>query len=245
MRTTELRNQRGLPPLPVIDAATDVDCGKDVRLSRRSLRYLVDCMVPFCCGLHPSPDVADDISSTNSTTTSSSSSSVVTGTFFGHRRGRVSFCLQDEPRGPPLLVLELAVPTAFLAREMQHGVLRIALEHNVADGRCPRGGLPLFAVPAWTMFCNGRRVGYAVRRVASGGDVGFLRAMRAVSVGAGYMPSMDEKLDGCGHVGGGGDVLYMRARFERVIGSVDSESFHMINPKGSTSQELSVFFLRS
>lgn len=62
-------------------------------------------------------------------------------------------------------------------------------------------------------------------------DMAIFKTMRSVSVGAGVLPD--------------GDLMYLRASFERVSGSVDSESFHMINPVGSTGQELSIFLLRS
>jgi uncharacterized protein (TIGR01570 family) len=42
-----------------------------------------------------------------------------------------------------------------------------------------------------------------------------------------------------------GELMYMRATYERVVGSSDSESFHMINPEGSTGQQLNVFLLWS
>lgn len=41
-----------------------------------------------------------------------------------------------------------------------------------------------------------------------------------------------------------GELLYMRARFERVVGSRDSEAFYMINPDGNGGPELSIFLLR-
>ena len=41
------------------------------------------------------------------------------------------------------------------------------------------------------------------------------------------------------------ELLYMRAHYEHVVGSADSESFHLINPDESPGQELSVFLLRS
>lgn len=47
--------------------------------------------------------------------------------------------------------------------------------------------------------------------------------------------------------GGGsseGELLYMRARFERVVGSRDSEAFYMLNPDGNGGPELSIFLLR-
>ncbi|CAK9183438.1 unnamed protein product [Ilex paraguariensis] len=63
-----------------------------------------------------------------------------------------------------------------------------------------------------------------------------LRLMQSVSVGAGVLPVAPKSEDG--------DVMYLRASFQRVIGLANSESFHMINPDGSSGQELSIF-LRS
>lgn len=70
-------------------------------------------------------------------------------------------------------------------------------------------------------------------------DATVLKLMQLVSVGAGVLP-VASKMEGSN-----GDLMYLRASFERVIGSVDSESFHMINPSGSSGQELSIFLLRS
>ncbi|KAG9456579.1 hypothetical protein H6P81_001087 [Aristolochia fimbriata] len=236
MRMIDLGNQRG--PLHIIDTPTAVECGKDVRF-RRSFRSLVECMVP-CCGFHPSVvDSADSDDGADSTSHDSSSSSTVTGTFFGYRKGRVSFCLHDDSRAkssPPLLLLDFAVPTAYLAREMQHGLLRIALECD--RSRSARSSSPsLFSVPVWTMYCNGRKVGFAVRRHMTEADAAVFRLMQSVSVGAGVLPGESRSEDG--------DLMYLRANFERVTGSLDSESFHMINPVGCSGQELSIFFLRS
>ncbi|XP_010539748.1 PREDICTED: protein MIZU-KUSSEI 1 [Tarenaya hassleriana] len=246
MRTMiDLGSQRG--HLQIMSTPTSVDCGRDVRL-RRTFRSLIECMVPYCCTYQPSPsDHQNDAVSVSSATSSSSSSDhsfsssssashqnslVVTGTFFGHRRGRVSFCLHDDLRGgsPPLLHLDLAVPTSTFAREMDQGSVRITLE---CDRRSNHGSSMLFQVPVWTMYCNGRKVGYAVRRQVTANDAAFLRKMQSVSVGAGVLPLGDD------------EALYMRARFERVSGSTDSESFHMMNPGGGYGQELSIFFLRS
>jgi len=69
-------------------------------------------------------------------------------------------------------------------------------------------------------------------------DVAVLKLMQSVSVGAGVLP-----MAGTGEAGG--LLMYLRASFERVVGSVDSESFHMINPVGSSGQELSIFLVRS
>ncbi|KAH6795277.1 hypothetical protein C2S51_036263 [Perilla frutescens var. frutescens] len=204
----------------IIDTPTSVECGREVRF-RRSFRTLVECMVPACCAFPESLSTDDD---------SAQSGGAVTCTFFGHRRGRVSFCIQEDTKGPPLLLLEFAVPTSYLAREMQHGLLRIALE---SDRRRRR---PLYDVPVWCMYCNGRKVGFATRRQMTAGDAGVLKLMQSVSVGAGVLPAEDD-----GELG----LLYLRATFDRVIGSPDSESFHIRNPVGSSGQELSVFLFRS
>ncbi|XP_030446142.1 protein MIZU-KUSSEI 1-like [Syzygium oleosum] len=245
MRMIDLGSQTG--PLHMIDTATSVDCGREVRL-RRSLRSLVECVVPCCCGFQASPSSDSDSLSVSAESSSANCSSVVTGTFFGYRRGRVSFCLQDDTRASPLLLLEFAVPTSYLAREMRHGLLRIALEcgrrkaeAEDEERRGGRRGDALFSEPVWSMYCNGRKVGFAVRRRMTAADAAVLRLMRSVSVGAGVLPvaARSDKGDG------DGDLLYLRASFERVIGSVDSESFHMIDPVGSYGQELSIFLLRS
>ncbi|KAA8528850.1 hypothetical protein F0562_036205 [Nyssa sinensis] len=211
MKMVDLGDHRG--PLNIIDTPTSVDCGREVRL-RRSFRSIVECMVP-CCGFQTSDSLYGDTESTHGST--------VSGTFFGYRKGRVSFCLQDDTRVTPLLLLEFAVPTAYLAREMQHGLLRIALvvERQGSNTNC----CSLFDVPVWSMYCNGRKVGFAIRRQKTVSDLAVLKVMQSVSVGAGVLPVSPKSDDG--------DLMYLRASFERVIGSPDSESFHMINPCAS------------
>lgn len=233
--------------MQIITTPTTVDCAREFRL-RRTLRSLIECMLPYCCTYQqpPSPSYQNDTVSVSSSTSSSSSSdhssssshsnSIVSGTFFGHRRGRVSFCLQDSTAvgSSPLLLLELAVPTAALAKEMDEaGVLRIALECDRRRSSNSRTS-SIFDVPVWSMYCNGRKMGFAVRRKVTENDAVFLRMMQSVSVGAGVVPLDEEE-----------QTLYLRARFERVTGSSDSESFHMMNPGGSYGQELSIFLLRS
>ncbi|AAF20258.1 putative protein MIZU-KUSSEI 1-like, plant [Arabidopsis thaliana] len=213
--------------LQIIDSPTNVDCTREVGL-RRTLRSLMECVIPYCCTYQPPPtDQNDTVSVSSSTSSSDQTGVVVTGTFYGHRRGHVSFCLQDDtrPSSPPLLLLELAVPTAALAREMEEGFLRIALRSK-SNRRSS-----IFNVPVWSMYCNGRKFGFAVRRETTENDVGFLRLMQSVSVGAGVIPN--------------GETLYLRAKFERVTGSSDSESFHMVNQGGGYGQELSIFLSRS
>jgi len=154
----------------------------------------------------------------------------VTGTLFGHRRGHVHFVVQEDPRSQPVLILELATPTNSLVKEMASGLVRIALECERTAGRGK-----LFQEPVWTMYCNGRKTGYALKRNCTETDSQILGMVQAISMGAGVLP-LDEGSDG--------ELMYMRARFERVVGSRDSEAFYMMNPDGTGGPELSIFLLR-
>lgn len=68
----------------------------------------------------------------------------------------------------------------------------------------------------------------------------MLSTVQSVSVGAGVIPVLEDG-GGCGSEG---ELMYMRARFERVVGSRDSEAFYMLNPDGNGGPELSIFLLR-
>jgi uncharacterized protein (TIGR01570 family) len=84
--------------------------------------------------------------------------------------------------------------------------------------------------------------GYAVRRECGAEEWRVLRAVEPISVGAGVIPE-DESSGG--GTAGDGDMMYMRAKFERVVGSRDSEAFYMVNPDdGSGGPELSIYLLR-
>ncbi|KAK3226283.1 hypothetical protein Dsin_006145 [Dipteronia sinensis] len=164
------------------------------------------------------------------------SKSMVIGTIFGQRRGHVWFCVQhDRLSTRPILLLELSVPTNQLVKEMQSGLVRIALE-------CARPELcscSLRSVPVWVVFCNGRKIGFAIRRKASFQNRLMLKTMQSMTVGAGVIPA------GLGSSGSDTEeIMYMRANYEHVVGSADSESFHLINPDESSGQEFSVFLLR-
>ncbi|XP_022152244.1 protein MIZU-KUSSEI 1 [Momordica charantia] len=166
----------------------------------------------------------------------------VTGTLFGHRRGHVTFAVQLEPRSEPVFLLELAVSTASLVKEMSSGLVRIALESEAPaneDGR-----RRLFEEPRWTMYCNGRKCGHATSRTCGDFEWHVLNTVQSVSVGAGVIPVVDDGRKGGGGCGSDGELLYMRARFERVVGSHDSEAFYMMNPDGNGGPELSIFLLR-
>ncbi|XP_020098485.1 protein MIZU-KUSSEI 1-like [Ananas comosus] len=148
----------------------------------------------------------------------------LTGTLFGPRRGHVRLAFQVDPRACPALLIELATPTSALVREMASGLVRIALE-------CERGS----RVVAGGGGSRGKKCGFAVRRECGPGDWRVLRAVEPVSTGAGVLP---------GDPGSAGEMMYMRARFERVVGSRDSEAFYMMNPDHSGGPELSIYLLR-
>lgn len=79
-------------------------------------------------------------------------------------------------------------------------------------------------------------MGYGVRREATEHDLSVMQMLHAVSMGAGVLPTDDDASEG--------ELTYMRAYFERVVGSRDSETYYMINPDGNTGPELTIFFVR-
>ncbi|GLJ12043.1 hypothetical protein SUGI_0182710 [Cryptomeria japonica] len=157
--------------------------------------------------------------------------STVTGTLFGYRKGHVHFAVQEDPRCLPVLLIELATPTNSVVKEMASGLVRMALE---CERRPNRGSI--FEESIWTLYCNGRKTGYAMRRSCCESDLRILNMVQAVSMGAGVLPTEEEGRDG--------ELMYMRARFERVMGSRDCEAFYMMNPDGAGEPELSIFLLR-
>ncbi|KAG2592383.1 protein MIZU-KUSSEI 1 [Panicum virgatum] len=175
-----------------------------------------------------------------------SGASRTTGTLFGHRRARVTLAVQETPGSVPILLLELAMQTGRFMQEMGAEHLRVALE---CEKKPPGAGAGigrtrLLDEPLWTAYVNGRKVGYAVRREPTDDDLTVMQLLRTVSAGAGVLPA---DVVGAGTAPEGqeaGDLAYMRAHFDRVVGSRDSESFYMLNPDGNNGPELSIFFIR-
>ncbi|KAK9286005.1 hypothetical protein L1049_025208 [Liquidambar formosana] len=223
----------------IANGVTTVDCHKQVR-SWRLLRSLVELLIPSCkCTFVEEHEIKENnyLHNYYHSKPTFISSNTITGTIFGYRRGKVNFCIQTNPKSTtPILVLELAVPTIILAREMQGGILRIALEcSTIGNGT---GSYSLLSMPVWTMYCNGKKVGFAIKRRPSKADVDMLRLMGSVVVGAGIISGKELNHDD--------ELMYLRANFERVCGSSDTEAFHLIDPDGSNiGQELSIFFHRS
>ncbi|KAI5020151.1 hypothetical protein ZWY2020_045039 [Hordeum vulgare] len=90
--------------------------------------------------------------------------------------------------------------------------------------------------------CNGRDAGHAVRRPPTEWERGVLQSMRTMTAGVGALPAA------AAHEGIDEEVMYMRATYERVVGSKDAVSYHLISPRtagDSPPQELSLFLLRT
>ncbi|XP_042047742.1 protein MIZU-KUSSEI 1-like [Salvia splendens] len=152
----------------------------------------------------------------------------VVGTLFGQRRGHVRFAFQEDFKAAPAFLVELATPTSALVKEMASGQVRIALE---CEKRQQQEKKLLLEEPLWRTDCNGKKCGYAMRRDCGPDDWKVLNAVGPISMGAGVLP-------------GDGEVMYMRAKFERVVGSRDSEAFYMMNPDRNGGPELSIYLLR-
>ncbi|KAK7407609.1 hypothetical protein VNO78_09562 [Psophocarpus tetragonolobus] len=162
----------------------------------------------------------------------------VVGTLFGHRRGHVHFAFQEDTKLGPAFMIELATPTSVLVREMASGLVRIALEcEKKRMNRSSVSVVRLLEEPLWRTYCNGRKCGYANRRECGAEEWKILKAVAPISMGAGVLP-------GNGAGSDEGEIMYMRAKYERVVGSRDSEAFYMMNPDGTGGPELSIYFIR-
>ncbi|XP_010522225.1 PREDICTED: protein MIZU-KUSSEI 1-like [Tarenaya hassleriana] len=177
----------------------------------------------------------------------------VVGTLFGSRRGHVHFAIQKDSTSPPAFLVELATPISGLVKEMASGLVRIALECSKpnevdAGGGAEKTRLPsrrLVEEPLWRTYCNGKKSGFATRRECGEKETKVLKALEMISMGAGVLPEPGDSAGGGGEVGSGaGDVMYMRAKFERIVGSRDSEAFYMMNPDSNGAPELSIYLLR-
>ncbi|GMH04057.1 hypothetical protein Nepgr_005896 [Nepenthes gracilis] len=158
------------------------------------------------------------------------------GTIFGYRRGRVTLAIQEDPRSTPVFVMELPINVASFHKEMAYDVLRIAMESETKTQK--RKVMEEFV---WAVYCNGRKMGYSIRRkLMSEDEAHVMQLLRGVSMGAGVLPCPKDQKESTAD----GELTYLRARFERVRGSNDSEALYMINPDHSEGPELSIFFLR-
>ncbi|KMZ62980.1 hypothetical protein ZOSMA_42G00210 [Zostera marina] len=156
-----------------------------------------------------------------------------TVTLFGHRRGRISLVIQDNPHSPPTFLIELPLLMTALHKEMESGLMKLALESETRTNR-----KKLVEEYVWGVYVNGRKSGYSIRRKEASDDERYVMgSLRGVSMGAGVLPGKEKE-------GVDEEMTYMRARFEKVVGSKDSETLYMINPDGSSGAELSIFLVR-
>lgn len=126
-------------------------------------------------------------------------------------------------------------------------MVRIALEcekrpdnNNNNNNNNHKEKTKLLDEPLWTMFVNGKKSGYCTKRDATEEDLHLMEVLKAVSMGAGVLPPTKSDVEG--HVDD--EMAYMRAHFERVVGSKDSETLYMLSPDGNSEPELSIFFVR-
>lgn len=167
----------------------------------------------------------------------------VVGTLFGNRRGHVHFAFQRDPNSQPAFLIELATPISGLVKEMASGLVRIALEcDKEKEKEEEKKGVRLLEEPVWRTYCNGKKCGFATRRECGPKEWKVLKAVEPISMGAGVLPAAGNEAEA--ESGSDGEVMYMRAKFERIVGSRDSEAFYMMNPDSNGAPELSIYLLR-
>ncbi|KAL6518194.1 hypothetical protein OROMI_033895 [Orobanche minor] len=160
---------------------------------------------------------------------------VVLGTLFGNKhRDHIYFAIQNDSKSRPAFLIDLAIPITGLVGEMGSGSVRIAFQSEKKNDN----DVPLLGVRAWMAYCNGMLM-CGARNVDCGvKETRVLKAVDHISVGAGVLPSSQE----------GGleeEVVYMRAKFERVVGSRHSQALYMLNPDNVNAvPELTIYFLR-
>ncbi|KAI3785627.1 hypothetical protein L1987_44751 [Smallanthus sonchifolius] len=172
----------------------------------------------------------------------------VTGTLFGSRKGHVHFAFQKSPTCQPAFLIELQTPISRLVKEMASGLVRIALECDKEGEKIKKVGSSrrILEEPVWRTYCNGKKCGFAMKRECGEKEWKVLKAVEPISMGAGVLPA-EKQGDGEedeGVVDQEGEIMYMRAKFERVVGSRDSEAFYMMNPDSNGAPELSIYLLR-
>ncbi|KAK4430162.1 protein MIZU-KUSSEI 1 [Sesamum alatum] len=160
----------------------------------------------------------------------------VVGTVYARRGGHLHFAFQDHFKLSPAFHVELKIPTRILLKEMSSGPVRIVLE---CDKKTEKKGIGLLVEPVWRTYCNGKKCGYATRRECGPEVWKVLNALGPISMGTGVLPGWSENV-----AESDGELVYMRAKFEKIVGSSDCEVFYMMNPDGNAGPELIIFLLR-
>lgn len=124
--------------------------------------------------------------------------------------------------------------TNVLQKEMSLGLVRISLE---CEKQIQKEKIKLLEEPLWTMYSNGKKIGYGARKDATEEDLHVMEMHKAVSMGAGVLPGWSE-VKGLEE-----EMAYIRAHFEHIVGSKDSETLYMLSPDGNNGAEFSIFFV--
>ncbi|KAL8230767.1 hypothetical protein R6Q57_000561 [Mikania cordata] len=170
----------------------------------------------------------------------------VIGTLFGSRKGHVHFAFQKSSAHQPVFLIELQTPISGLVKEMASGLVRIALECDKEGDKIKKVGNSrrILEEPVWRTYCNGKKCGFAMKRECGEKEWKVLKAVEPISMGAGVLPAEKPGGDHEEDEDDEGEIMYMRAKFERVVGSRDSEAFYMMNPDSNGAPELSIYLLR-
>ncbi|MBA0590477.1 hypothetical protein Gorai_019182 [Gossypium raimondii] len=139
---------------------------------------------------------------------------------------KVKLCLKENNKTEePSVFVELPLSTSEFTSSIDSSVLRIVLDPVPDSGITQR----------WQTYCNGQKVGFARRLVVGKEEKWVLETMQMVSSGAGFL--LQKGPDA-------GSFKYLRGQFERIVGSDDSEAYHLVDPSYWFGQDLSVFFLQ-
>ncbi|MBA0860548.1 hypothetical protein Goshw_018718 [Gossypium schwendimanii] len=139
---------------------------------------------------------------------------------------KVKLCLKENKKTEePSVFVELPLSTSEFTSSIDSSVLRIVLDPVPDSGITQR----------WQTYCNGQKVGFARRLVVGKEEKWVLETMQMVSSGAGFL--LQKGSDA-------GSFKYLRGQFERIVGSDDSEAYHLVDPSYWFGQDLSVFFLQ-
>ncbi|XP_004971559.1 protein MIZU-KUSSEI 1 [Setaria italica] len=200
--------------------------GRLIRSVRAAFRSLPTIQAPSCRGmpsLHHLPGLYGPGGAVRS---HFHGATHATGTLYGYRRARITVAFHESPGSPPCLLLDIAVPTAKFIQDVSAAGMAAP----------PRR---LLDEPVWAAEVNGESVGYASRREMAERDERVMQMLHATSMGAGVLPAdMSHPSDG--------ELTYMRAHFDRVVGSKDAETYYMHNPEGGAAgPELTIFFIRT
>ena len=115
---------------------------------------------------------------------------------------------------------------------MSMGFVRIVLECENKET------MKLVEEPSWTIYCNGKKSGYGVKREATAEDLCVMERLQLMSARTGALPRKADVESG------NGELAYVRTHFDRVVGSKDSKTLYMVSSDRNNGPELSIFFVR-